>query len=158
MNFNHKDDIIFDAVLGDVYGSTQYQIFQRLAKEAAAFVNMDDDHFLNILMKAEAQSPAGIGGGVALPEVQIEGITEPVCIFMKLNKQVDFASLDNTPVDLVCLLLSPRKDGALHLKRLSRLSRLLRDASFCDIVRNIQNIDDIQSLFLEWQREQRLAA
>ncbi len=155
---SQKGNIVFDSIVMDAHGSTMQQIFARLSREVENVINIQEGQFLNIIMKAQAVSPSGIGNGVALPELQLDSLFRPLCIFMKLSKQVDFKSIDGTPVDLVCLLVSPTKDGALHLKRLSRLTRLLRDNDFCDIVRNTHNSEKIQTLFQEWQRELRLAA
>ena len=49
-------------------------------------------------------------------------------VFARLETPVDFEALDDQPVDLVFLLLAPEGAGADHLKALSRIARVLRDA------------------------------
>jgi PTS system nitrogen regulatory IIA component len=43
---------------------------------------------------------------------------------------VQFGSVDRQPVHIFFLLLAPEETTGLHLKMLSRISRILRDASF----------------------------
>ena len=47
--------------------------------------------------------------------------------FARLAQPVDFQAIDDLPVDLVFLLLSPPDAGADHLKALARVSRVFRD-------------------------------
>ena len=48
---------------------------------------------------------------------------------------IDFEAIDEAPVDLVFLLLTPADAGADHLKALARVSRLMRNAAVCEKLR-----------------------
>ena len=50
-------------------------------------------------------------------------------IFARLERPIDYEALDGEPVDLIFLLIAPESAGADHLKALSRVARVLRDAS-----------------------------
>ena len=52
---------------------------------------------------------------------------EPFALFARLARPIDFAAMDEKPVDLVVLLLTPANGGNQHLATLAALSRPLRD-------------------------------
>ena len=54
---------------------------------------------------------------------------------MRLARPIDFASIDDRPVDLVILLLTQANGGNQHLATLAALSRPLRDAAFVQKLR-----------------------
>ena len=81
-----------------------------------------------------------------MPHLCIKGLDKPFVLFARLNRVIDFDSTDGAPVDLVCLLLSPAEDGPHHLRRLSRLSRLLRNTQFCRRLRDVPEADGVRAL------------
>ena len=60
------------------------------------------------------------------------------------DEAIDFEAIDNAPVDLVFLLLTPSEAGADHLKALARVSRLLRNATLCE---KLRAADDSAAIF-----------
>jgi PTS system nitrogen regulatory IIA component len=71
-----------------------------------------------------------------------------VGFFARLNTPIDFHAIDNLPVDLVFLLLSPPDSGADHLKALARVSRALRDRSTIAKLRGARSKDAIFALLV----------
>lgn len=124
-----------DAVLSSLRGSSRKQIYQSLAGEASSDTGLPAALLFDRMMDRERQAPSGIGEGVAIPHMRLAGIETPYCVLATLAEPVDFAAVDDRPVDLLCLLLSPESDGPRHLRRLSRLTRLLRDQYFCQNLR-----------------------
>ena len=56
------------------------------------------------------------------------GELESVCgMFLRIEKPIDFDSVDRQPVDLVFALLAPENAGVDHLKALALVSRTMRD-------------------------------
>ena len=74
------------------------------------------------------------------------GLTRIVAVAAKLSVPVDYAALDGLPVDLVILMLAPDRAGADHLKALARVSRALRDATFCGMLRGAISGDAFYAL------------
>ena len=58
-------------------------------------------------------------------------------------------SVDDRPVDLVFLLLTPDAAGADHLKALARVSRLLRDRAVCAKLRGTDRADALYALLTD---------
>ena len=67
-------------------------------------------------------------------------------VFARLEKPIDFDSVDEQPVDLVFLLLAPESAGADHLKALARVSRLFRDRAICEKLRGTDSSEAIYAL------------
>ena len=74
-------------------------------------------------------------------------------LFARLNKPVDFESLDDQPVDLVFMLLAPESAGADHLKALAKISRLLRDKSVVEKLRGSDGSDALYALLTDHSTE-----
>ena len=103
------------------------QIMTILADRFGAVYGLDPAHVLERLAEREALGSTGFGRGVAIPHARIGGLARPVAVFLRLQKPVDFAAADGTPVDCVFGLLSPDQAGAVHLQALAGISRLMRD-------------------------------
>ena len=75
----------------------------------------------------ERLGSTGFGGGAAIPHARFTGLGGVVAVVAVASRGVDFAAIDDQPVDIAVLLLSPEAAGADHLKALARISRTLRD-------------------------------
>ena len=70
----------------------------------------------------------------------------PFALFVRLARPIDFAAIDDKPVDLVVLLLTPVSAGNQHLATLAALSRPLRDAAFVQRVRQAPDATALHAL------------
>ena len=70
-------------------------------------------------------------------------------IFARLEDAIDFDAIDDAPVDLVFLLLTPEDAGADHLKALARVSRLLRNGGLCEPLRAAPDKAALDALLTE---------
>jgi PTS system nitrogen regulatory IIA component len=80
---------------------------------------------LQLLLDKEKIENSGIGGGVALPNINLSNMRKSLGIFIKLNKSISYNASDNEPVDLIFLLISPTNDIPIHLNELAYISRFL---------------------------------
>ena len=86
----------------------------------------DADEIIKGLIEREAILSTGIGGGVAVPHAQINGLG---CLAMAASIHpdgIDYPALDNQPVRLVFCLIGDTNTAADHLAGLARLARLAR--------------------------------
>ena len=75
----------------------------------------------------EAQMSTGVGRGLALPHARTDAGSGTVAVMAVLEHPADYDSLDGEPVQLVFLLIGPRKDTSRHIRILSRVSRMMSD-------------------------------
>jgi len=122
-------------------------LFQQLANQATGLVGVDARLIADRLVERERLGSTGFGGGVAIPHGKIDGLDRVVGLFARLSTPIDFAAIDDLPVDLVFLLLSPADAGVEHLKALARVSRRLRDKGFVAKLRGAGSDDALYALF-----------
>ena len=81
---------------------------------------------LAAVRRREDELSTGIGGGVAIPHGKSDAAAGLAMAAGVAPQPVDFASLDGAPVRLFFLLVGPESAAGLHVKALSRISRLVR--------------------------------
>lgn len=140
-------DILSDrAIDADMVAANKKALFQQLASAAGKLTGLPAKTIAASLSAREKIGSTGFGGGAAIPHGKIEGLDNVVGYFARLETPVDFQSIDNMPVDLVFLLLSPPDAGADHLKALARVSRVFRDAQTVAKLRGARSRDAIYAL------------
>ena len=87
---------------------------------------VDRDAALRVVRERERVLSTGIGNGVALPHGKSDACEEISMAAGVTRAPLEFDSLDEEPVRLVFLLVGPESAAGLHIKALSRISRLVR--------------------------------
>ncbi len=87
------------------------------------------------LLEREAVLSTGIGGGVAVPHAQIDGLSQVVLAASVHPLGIDYPSRDDRRVQLVFCLLGGADTASDHLAGLARLARLARrEEAVADLV------------------------
>ena len=141
-----SDLISVDTIDATMSVTNKKSLFQQLGLAAARRTGLEAKDIVTALSDRERLGSTGFGGGVAIPHGKIEGLPAVFGYFARLNSPIDFQSVDNMPVDLVFLLLSPPDAGADHLKALARVSRMLRDRQTVAKLRGARSRDAIFAL------------
>lgn len=141
------DLIAPDQVIVGLRASDKTQVLQELSGRAAAEVGIDRRIIFDALQARENLGSTGLGNGFALPHARLEALSRTFALFARLARPVDFASIDERPVDLVILLLTPADDtNNQHLTTLAALSRPLRDRSFVQKLRQAPDAAALHNL------------
>lgn len=141
-----SDLLLPETVLERLAAANKKSLFQQLAAAAAVAYDLDSSVVAEGLVKREKLGSTGFGSGVATPHARIAGLNHVVGVFARLAQPIDFQAVDDLPVDIVFMLLSPVEAGALHLKALARVSRRLRERGFVDKLRGAGSRDAIYAL------------
>jgi nitrogen PTS system EIIA component len=136
-------------VIANLRAANKRQALQELAKRAAALSGKHERAVFDVLLERERLGTTGIGNGTAIPHGRMPDLPQLYAVFARLEKPIDFAAIDNQPVDLIFLLLTPDAAGADHLKALARISRLLRDKTVCDKLRGTDRADALYALLTD---------
>jgi len=115
-----------DAVLLDLPGRTKMEVLDAVAARAAAITGRDPRAVARALGERERLGSTGVGSGVALPHAAVGGLTEPLALFVRLARPIDWQAIDDRPVDLVLAVLSPAHGEGASLDVLSKYARRLR--------------------------------
>lgn len=138
-----------ECVVANLRATSKKQALQELAKKAAEISGADERQILEVVMERERLGTTGVGNGIAIPHGKLPGLKRLSGVFARLEKPIDFESIDEQPVDLIFLLLAPEGAGADHLKALARVSRLLRDRRVCEKLRGSDRADALFALLSE---------
>ncbi|HEX3938864.1 MAG TPA: PTS IIA-like nitrogen regulatory protein PtsN [Xanthobacteraceae bacterium] len=133
-----------NAILPALKVNSKKQVLHELAARAAVLSGQSERAVFDVLMQREKLGSTAVGNGIAIPHGKMPGLTRLFGLFARLERPVDFESLDNLPVDLVFLLLAPEGAGADHLKALARIARLLRDPN---MAHKLRGSHDAESLY-----------
>ena len=136
-------------VVAKLRATSKKQALQDLARRAAEITGQAERAIFEVLIERERLGTTGVGNGIAIPHGKLAGLDRLHGLFARLDKPIDYDSIDDQPVDLICLLLAPETAGADHLKALARVSRLLRDRSICEKLRGSDEADAIYALLTE---------
>ena len=135
-----------DAIEAGLAAPNKKALFQALGAAASRRVGISAKEIVACLSDRERLGSTGFGGGVAIPHGKLEGLTHVFGYFARLSAPIDFQAVDNLPVDLVFLILSPPDAGADHLKALASVSRILRDKQTVAKLRGARSKDAIYAL------------
>jgi nitrogen PTS system EIIA component len=135
-----------DAVLPKIKATGKKQVLEALAISVAEEANCSPRILYTHLHENEKNSSSGIGEGVAVIPLQMPGIPRRIVAVATLDTPVSFSAPDSQGVDIVCLLLSPQSDGPVHLRGLSRISRIFKNGMLCDKLRGTKDADTIKAL------------
>lgn len=134
--------------------TSKKRLFHDLGELAEACYGVPSAHVIDALIEREGLGPTGVGQGVALPHARLADVQEVCGLFLRLEKPLNFESVDRQPVDLVFALIAPENAGVEHLKALALVSRTLRDASVCAKLRANSDPSTLYTILTEVQSSQ----
>ncbi len=106
------------------------------------------------LIEREQLASTGIGNGIAIPHPR-DPLSRPpempVITTCFLEKPIDFNAIDDKPVSVFFLLISPTVKHHLHL--LSRLSYCIRDRAFVAFLNQHPDAADLCSRVAEFEKQ-----
>ncbi len=120
--------------------TSKKQALLDLSARASEITKIDARMIYDTLLQRERLGSTGLGRGIAVPHVKLNGLPGIVCLFARLTKPIDFESQDGEPVDLIFLLLAPDHAGGDHLKALARISRLVREPAALERLRSAPDL------------------
>lgn len=97
---------------------------------AASGAVSDEAAVLRAVREREAVLSTGVGSGVAIPHAKSDRARTLAMAAGVTRDPVPFDALDGEPVRLLFLLVGPDAEAGLHVKALSRISRLVRRDGF----------------------------
>lgn len=111
--------------------TSKKRLFQELGELASQAYGLNAATAIDGLQERESLGPTGVGHGIALPHARLDDLTQIRGIFLRLERPLDYDSVDRQPVDLIFGLFAPKDSGVDHLKALALVSRTMRDPGIC---------------------------
>ena len=129
--------------------SDKNRLLLDLAQRAATILGLPAEQVSAALLKREELGSTGTGAGVAIPHARLPGIGKPFGLLVRLDKArldkaIDFDSVDGRKVDVVFVLLLPASAQGEQLNALAAAARALRDP---DTIRKVRGAVDGAALY-----------
>ena len=145
MDFLNKKAIAASLKSTDKEGVIR-ELVDLLAK-ADEIRNRED--LIKALMTRESLGSTGIGQGIGIPHAKSSYAKDLVAAFGLSQSGVNFDSLDGEPAYIFFLLIAPEESAGPHLKALARISRMLKDKYFREMLRKAKDEKEILRIIQE---------
>lgn len=111
------------------------------------------------LWRREQAASTALGNGFALPHARIEGIPEPVTVYVRTKRPIGFAAPDHRAVSELFVLLVPSDaDNTKHLRLLALVAEMFSDNDFRAGLLRASDVASIRSAFAQWIERGRSGA
>ncbi len=119
-----------DAIVNELQSRDKQEVLKELSQAAARVSQAQHHEILEVLKERESLGSTGIGGGIAIPHGKLPD-ENAVILGLGISKPgVEYDSLDNKPVHIFFVILTPEDSTGGHLKVLAQVSKLLKQEQF----------------------------
>jgi fructose-specific phosphotransferase system IIA component len=154
MDLKISDILRSSAVLLNQEAKDKTDILVRLVAALAASNEVADGAELQrVILEREKLMSTGIGNGVALPHGKTNVVKTSMAALATLKTPLDFDSLDDKPVSIVLLLVGTESNVGVHLRLLSRVSRMVGNEAFRSALMNATSVDDAVAVFASYEED-----
>lgn len=141
-----------DLGLAQINAHTAKQALQVIADRISTHIDTQrtetvNDNIVQALMNQSSWDTFSLGEGVVIPHLKVPGIHKRFVALATLRDGINLKSIDDIPVDIIAVFISPVSDGNIHLRGLSRLSRLLKNKMLQQKLREARDGDTLKTLF-----------
>ena len=137
------------AIIADLNASDKKGVIDELSVAVSTTTSASAKDIAMVLMERDQLGSTGIGGGIAIPHGKLDAVKSIRVGFGLSKKGVEYDSLDNKPVHLFFLLLTPENSAGGHLKVLAQISKLLKMDQFKKKLLASESVDTIYDIIIE---------
>lgn len=121
-----QDILQKNAIIINLEASTKTELLIQMAEYLASLYDLKDKAMVvQKIMNREAEMSTGIGFGIAIPHARMEGIDRVYMIAARIIKGIEFNAIDEQPVHLIFMMISPANTTSPYTQILSSLSRIM---------------------------------
>lgn len=107
------------------------------------------DDIKQAVLEREKVMSTGVGKSLAIPHAKIAGLQENYAVFAKLKSPIDYGSIDGQPVEIIFLLVGGQEKASIHIKLLSRISRIMNNDVYRSQLLQAESAEDVIEVFVE---------
>ena len=133
-----------DAITANIKAATKKEVIKELVDLLVSTGEIKNkEELVKVLLARETLGSTGIGQGIGIPHGKSAHVKKLIAAFGLSKQGVDFESLDGEPTHIFFLLVAPEESAGPHLKALARISRLMKDKYFRDMLIKAEDEKDI---------------
>jgi len=135
-------------VLLDLQAKTKDEVLEELALAAQNLCpHIKIDTLSKVLKERESVGSTGVGEGVAIPHGKIAEIDKTLLCFGRSHEGIYFDAVDNKPVRLFVMILSPMDVAEEYLHTLAMVSKLLKQPKNRETLLQAKKMKSVIKLF-----------
>ncbi|MBW2064954.1 MAG: PTS sugar transporter subunit IIA [Deltaproteobacteria bacterium] len=143
-----------DSIIPELRARDKKGVLEELAEAVTLHQpSLDKGSLVKILLDRERLGSTGIGDGVAIPHGKFHGLRQPIIIFGRSRRGLDFESMDGEPAYLFFLLVAPEDSASIHLKALAKIAKILKNSNYRKILMDATTKRDIYQFLLQNDEE-----
>ena len=129
---------------------TKMEVLRELAELLADAKKIDDaDPVLDALIQRETLGSTGLEKGIAVPHCKTPHVKTLTLAIGIAPDGIDFDAADGEPSTLFFCMLAPPDQSGPHIEALAEIARLTQSQSFCRMLKQSLNPDEVVELFLD---------
>lgn len=133
--------VILDLQASDI-GPAIRQAVQRMVSQGILQEPLGDQ-VTEALVRREQEAPTAIGRAIAVPHAYLEGISEPIVFFVRLDHPINLGAPDGVATRYLFFLLGPPGVAAEHLDTLASVARMMSDDEFRYQLGEARTVEDL---------------
>lgn len=138
-----QDILQKNGILIDLKGPTKQELLAQMARYMASVYDLKfPETIVARILERETATSTGIGFGIAIPHARIDGLSRLYMIAGRAIDGIEFNAIDEGPVNLLFMMVSPTNTSTEHTTVLSILSRIL---SYEEIRKDLLGAPDIDT-------------
>jgi len=115
-----------NGVITELKSSGKMEAVDRIARFMCSVNGLSNaDEVSAKIIERETEMSTGIGFGIAIPHGRLSGIDRLYMVAARSVEGIEFDALDEQPVHLIFMMISPANTSAEHTEALSSLSRIM---------------------------------
>lgn len=128
-----------NGILVDLKASEKSEALTQIAGYLVSLYDLKPaQEIVDKILERESEMSTGIGFGIAIPHARINGIDRLYMVAARIVGGIEFNAIDEQPVFLIFMMISPAGTSADHTRVLSSLSRIM---SYEEIRRRLMDAD-----------------
>jgi nitrogen PTS system EIIA component len=147
--------VVREAISANLLAGQKEAVIREMVENLRAagyFKGNEPEDVVKAILKRETLSSTGIGDGVAIPHAKHGSVDRLVGAVAVSPQGVPFDSVDNDPVFVLVMLISPQERPSEHLRALEGVSRCLKDKNFVRSLRQAATPQQIWDLICNHDR------
>lgn len=139
-----------DTILINLQARNKKELISQLVNNLKDKVSLEELPVIKqAVLEREQVMSTGVGKSLAIPHAKISGIQDNLAVFARLKEPLDYGSIDNQPVEIVFLLVGGQEKASVHIKLLSKISRLMNNDTFRNQLLQAKSKEEILNIFIE---------
>jgi len=139
-----------DSIFLNKEADTKEQLLEDMIQSLGNRVSEEElENIRTAVFEREAIMSTGVGKGLAIPHGKVKNLARTLASFAILHNPIDYKAIDDVPVNMVFLMVAPEAQNSVHIKLLSRISRMLNNQDFRDRLGQTSDKDEVVEVFQE---------